>query len=189
MSLTFHPLTPDRWADFEKLFGTRGACGGCWCQYWRRTPGQFKAGKANGGNRKAMRKLVNDDAVPGILAYSEDRPVGWCAVAPRESYPSLARSRVLKAADDQPVWSVSCLFVDKSHRGKGVSVELLRAAVRFVAGRGGKIVEGYPVEPKTDSMPAPFAWTGIASAFLCAGFHEHRRGSPSRPIMRCEIAK
>ena len=136
------------------------------------------------GNKQAMKALVESGATPGILAYANGRPVGWCAVAPRECYPALGRSRVLKAVDDIPVWSISCLFVRKAHRGQGVSVELIRAAVRFVAERGGVVVEGYPVEPKTDNMPAAFAWTGLASAFLQAGFFEHRRGSETRPIMR-----
>jgi len=185
LCLSFSPVTSDRWADLEALFGQRGACGGCWCMTWRRTRKEFKAGKGD-GNKAELKALVEAGGMPGLLAYVEKEPVGWCAVAPREVYPALARSRVLKAVDDIPVWSVSCLFVAKAYRGKGVSVELLKAAVRFVADQGGTVIEGYPVEPKS-ILPAPFAWTGLASAFLRAGFHEHRRGSASRPIMRFEI--
>lgn len=181
--LTFHPLTLDRWADFELLFGERGACGGCWCMLWRRPRAEFESGKG-AGNKEAMHSVVAAGGTPGLLAYANRVPVGWCAVAPRACYPALARSRVLRAADDLPVWSVSCLFVEKSHRRQGVSVALLKAAVRFVEKQGGTVVEGYPVEPKSPNMPAVFAWTGTVSAFLKAGFHEHRRGSPTRPIMR-----
>jgi GNAT superfamily N-acetyltransferase len=134
-----------------------------------------------------MRRLVASGEVPGILVYDQSAPVGWCAVAPREKYPALERSRVLKRIDDEPVWSVSCLFVDRKHRNKGVSVRLLRAAVEHVKERGGRIVEGYPVEPKSDRMPDTFAWTGLASAFERAGFAECARRSPTRPIMRFEI--
>jgi GNAT superfamily N-acetyltransferase len=183
LSLTFHPLTPDRWDAFEELFGERGACGGCWCMLWRCSRSEFEANKGK-GNKKAMRALVAGGAEPGVLAFAGDVPVGWCAVAPREDYPGLGRSRVLKAVDDTPVWSVSCLFVAKEYRKRGVSVALLKAAVDFVAERGGTVVEGYPVEPKSAEMPAAFAWTGLASAFLRAGFREHRRGSETRPIMR-----
>lgn len=69
----------------------------------------------------------------------------------------------------------------------GLSVAMLRAAVDFVRDRGGQVVEGYPVEPKKDEMPAAFAWTGLASAFLKAGFRECARRSETRPIMRYEI--
>jgi GNAT superfamily N-acetyltransferase len=185
-ALHFHPLTPDRWDAFEALFGERGACGGCWCMFWRRGRSEFNRGKG-AGNRRAMRMLVTSGAEPGILAFAGDEPIGWCAVAPREDYPALGRSRVLKAVDDTPVWSVSCLFVARGYRKRGVSVALLKAVVEFVRARGGKVVEGYPVEPKSPDMPAAFAWTGLASAFLRAGFREHRRGSETRPIMRFEI--
>jgi GNAT superfamily N-acetyltransferase len=187
LSLTFHPLTPDRWDAFEALFGERGACGGCWCMLWRRSSRpEYEAGKG-AGNRRAMKRLVADGAEPGILAFASDEPAGWCAVAPREDYPGLGRSRILKAVDDTPVWSVSCLFVAKEFRNRGVSVGLLKAAVEFVAERGGSVVEGYPVEPKSPKVPPVFAWTGIASAFRRAGFREHRRASETRPVMRYEI--
>jgi GNAT superfamily N-acetyltransferase len=182
-SLECHPLTAGRWADLERLFGERGACGGCWCMVWRLPRKQWEAQKG-AGNREALRALVEGGETPGLLGYQGGRPVGWCAVAPRPSYPALGRSRVLAPVDDEPVWSVSCLFVDKGHRRKGVSVRLLRAAVEFVRGRGGRVVEGYPVEPAQESAPAAFVWTGLASAFLAAGFVEVARRSPTRPIMR-----
>jgi GNAT superfamily N-acetyltransferase len=135
-----------------------------------------------------MLRLVNDGPPPGILGYLDGEPVGWCAVAPREAYPALARSRILQPLDDTPVWSVSCLFVRKDRRRKGLSVQLLRAAVEHVKAQGGTVVEGYPVEPKQANMPAAFAWTGLAAAFLAAGFREVARRSDTRPIMRYEIA-
>jgi GNAT superfamily N-acetyltransferase len=183
LRLEFHPLTLERWSDLEALFGPRGACGGCWCMVWRLARSVFEQQKGL-ENRKALKALVAAGEVPGILAYAEGRPIGWCAVAPRESYPALERSRVLKRIDDTPVWSVSCLLVERSFRNQGVSVQLLRAAVAHVRQRGGKVVEGYPVEPRKNPMPAVFAWTGTASAFLQAGFVESARGSATRPIMR-----
>lgn len=183
LSIDWHPLTPDRWADFEDLFGERGACGGCWCMVWRCSRAEFDANKG-AANRAAMKALVEGGVLPGVLGYLNGKAVGWCAVAPREDYPALGRSRVLRPIDDTPVWSVSCLFVDRTCRGQGVSVRMLRAAAEFARGRGGKVVEGYPVEPKTSPMPAAFAWTGTASAFRKAGFVEVARGSRTRPIMR-----
>jgi GNAT superfamily N-acetyltransferase len=186
IGLTFRPLIPARWKDFEDLFGERGACGGCWCMYWRLPRQTFEAQKG-AKNRLAMKRIVSSGNVPGILAYYDGKAVGWCSVAPRESFPALGRSRILKPLDDKPVWSVACLFVAKPYRRKGVTVGLLRAAADYVAARGGRIVEGYPVEPKTDSVPDVFAWTGLASAFRKAGFKECARRSDTRPIMRRRV--
>lgn len=130
-----HPLTDDRWNDFARLFGRNGACGGCWCMLWRLPRRVFDAQKGE-GNREAMRDLVRAGAEPGLLAYRGDEVVGWCALGPRAIYPALERSRVLKPVDDEPVWSVSCLFVHRAHRNQGVSVALLRAAVDFARAWG-----------------------------------------------------
>jgi GNAT superfamily N-acetyltransferase len=99
----------------------------------------------------------------------------------------MARSRILQPVDVQPVWSVSCLFVAKPYRRRGLSVRLLNAAADYARRRGGHIVEGYPVEPRQGDMPDPFVWTGLASAFRRAGFTEVARRSETRPIMRREL--
>jgi GNAT superfamily N-acetyltransferase len=123
------------------------------------------------------------------LAYRGKEAVGWCALAPRENYAALARSRVLKPVDDRPCWSVACLFIRRDCRKQGVATALLKAAATYVRKQGGKILEGYPVEPKTkNDIPAVFAWTGVPAAFTAAGFREVARHSPTRPIMRVEVA-
>ena len=187
-ALEFRPLTADRWPDLEALFGPRGACGGCWCMTWRLKRSEFDRGKGE-GNRKAFRAIVRSGAEPGVLAYAGSEPVGWCAVAPREAYTVLERSRVLAPVDGRPVWSISCLFVTRGMRRSGVSVPLIRAAVEHAAGHGAEVVEAYPVEPYSAAMPAAFAWTGIASAFEKAGFKEVLRRSRARPIMRFEVTR
>ena len=186
MKLDIFPLKAKRWPDFEALFGARGACGGCWCMLWRLTRKEFEQQKGE-ANRQAMKTIVETGDIPGILAYVKKQPVAWCSVAPRESFPALERSRILKKVDDQPVWSISCFFIHKDYRKKGLSVQILKAAVDYVATRGGRIVEGYPVEPKKAKTANVFVWTGLASAFLKAGFVECARRSETRPIMRYHI--
>ena len=143
--------------------------------------------EARGMETRQMHKSVIDSGTPtGLLAYLHGEVVGWVAVEPREAYDKLAHSRALKPVDDQPVWSVTCFFVAKKHRRNGITVELLKAAVEHVRSHGGKIVEGYPVDAQKD-MPAPFIYTGTASAFEQAGFKEVARNSPTRPIFRFVI--
>lgn len=154
---------------------------------WRLRNSVWLAGKGK-ENRRAFRDLVLNGERPGVLGYIDRKPVAWCAVAPRGCYVFLERSRVLKPVDDEPVWSVSCLFVLRPFRRRGLSARMLKAAVEFAATRGARIVEGYPVQPRMKSTPDPFLWTGIPSAFRKAGFKEVLRRSETRPIMRYRIA-
>jgi GNAT superfamily N-acetyltransferase len=185
-SMEFHPLTKDRWSDFEELFGERGAYGGCWCMWWRLTRREFEKQQGE-GNRKAMKAIVNSAEVPGIMAYSGRKAVAWCSVAPREKYSSLNRSPVLKRLDDTPVWSIVCFFVVKSHRKQGIAQDLIRAAVEYVRSRGGNVVEAYPTQPKSDQLPPVSAYMGLPSMFENVGFVECARPSKSKVIMRYYI--
>jgi len=146
----------------------------------------YEAGKG-AKNRRRFRDIVKRGDEPGVLAYDGARPVGWCSIAPREAFIQLARSRALRPVDEKPVWSVTCLFVDRAYRRRGVATALLRGAVKFARARGARIVEGYPVVPRSDDMPDVFAWMGLPAAFERAGFVEVHRHTPTRPIMRCVI--
>ncbi len=182
-SLTFSPLTPECWDDFEALFGPRGALGGCWCMWWRLKRSEWEA-KRGEGNRAAMKALVESGHVPGLLAYAEGEAVGWVSVAPREDFGVLQRSPVLKPVDDQPVWSIVCFFVRKDYRGRGLTRQLIEAAVAYARSQGARIVEGYPIEPRAEEIPTIYAYTGFFSTFVETGFVEVARRSASKPIVR-----
>ena len=182
-AITCHAATPSRWRDVERLFGERGACAGCWCMWPRLRGAEFARGRG-AGNKRALRRLVAGGGRPGIIAYRGGEPVGWCAVAPREQYTRLERSRVMAPVDDQPVWSVVCFFVTPGARRSGVTTALLRAAVDRAARGGARIVEGYPLDSGGRKLADAFAWFGLASAFERAGFKEMARRSKTRPIMR-----
>ena len=157
--------------------------------HWRLGRSEYERRKGE-GNRRALRRIVSRGSVPGLIAYDGRLPIGWCAVAPRESYPTLERSRVLARLDETPVWSVVCLFVDRGHRRRGTTVALLRAAAEHVRRRGGAILEGYPVEAKKEGeIPPVFAFTGVASAFRRTGFREVARRRATRPIMRKDLQR
>ena len=183
--LSFKPLKRNLWTDLEELFGSRGACGGCWCMFWKLRGKAYE--EARGYETRQMHKSIVDSGVAtGLLAYLHGDVVGWVAVEPRSAYPKLAHSRLLQPVDGRPVWSVPCFFVARKYRKMGITVELLKAAVDHVRNQGGTIVEGYPVEARK-AMPAPFVYTGTASAFRQAGFQEVARRSPTRPIFRYYI--
>jgi GNAT superfamily N-acetyltransferase len=185
--LIYHPLTPERWHDFEELFGKNGAYGGCWCMWWRTTRREFEAQKGD-GNRRALKALVDAGHVPGILGYDAGRAVAWCSVAPRETLASLERSRVLKRLDEKSVWSIVCFYVAKSHRGGGVMRGLIRAAVDHVARSGGTIVEAYPTVPRSRSVAPVSSYMGFPDAFADVGFVECARPSTAKCMMRYTIS-
>jgi GNAT superfamily N-acetyltransferase len=181
--MEIQPLTPRRWRDFERLFGERGAYGGCWCMWWRTSRKEFEANQGE-GNRRAMKALVAGGLVPGLIGYVDGEPAAWCALGPREDFASIGRSRVLKKIDDQPVWSLPCLFVGKGFRGRNLAAAMIGGAVDYVRARGGRVLEAYPTVPRRGKLPPVSSFMGFPDLFARAGFKECARPSAARMIMR-----
>jgi GNAT superfamily N-acetyltransferase len=181
-SLVFRELTRARFADLEQLFGANGACGGCWCMWWRLTSAEYGARRGE-RNRRALASLVEGGTVPGLLAYDGRTPVGWIAIEPRSAYPRLSRSRNLKPIDDVPVWSVTCFYVAPSHRRRGVTERLLEEAARHAFSRGAPAVEAYPIA-SVDGRSASQLYTGVLRTFERVGFQVVARPSRSRAVVR-----
>jgi len=182
--VTVEPVTADRWDDLERLFGPSGAYSGCWCTWWRLAAKEWDAA-GNAGRRAVLAEVVARGDEPGLLAYLGGEPVGWVAIAPREAYPRLNRSPHTKPVDDVPVWSITCFWVDRAHRGTGVATALLAAAVEHARARGAGAVEGYPVDPAARAVDAAGAFTGVLGLFTDAGFAELARRTPtSRVVVR-----
>jgi GNAT superfamily N-acetyltransferase len=185
--LAFRPATPDRWADLEALFGKNGACGGCWCQFWKQSNSEYRAGTGE-ANHAAFRRSVKRGEVPGLLAYAGDQPVGWVAVEPRARFRRLAISRNLPVVDERPTWSIPCFFVARGWGGKGLSGRLLAAAVAHARRQGAPAVEGYPVDSKVP-LARSFLYTGAFSTFVKAGFTEVARRARTRPVVKRELGR
>lgn len=184
--ITFRPVTPENWDDFETLFGPRGACAGCWCMYWRTPRKEFSKNQGE-PFRLAMKNLVDGGTVPGLLAYAGEKPIGWIAIAPREEFILLETSKVLAPVDDQAVWSIVCFFIARRHRHQRLSMWLAQAAVDYARASGAAIVEAYPIDTCSPAYPDAYAYTGLLSTFTRIGFSEVGRRSPSRPIVRYRI--
>jgi GNAT superfamily N-acetyltransferase len=183
MSLEVHPLTPDRWGDLAVLFDRPGDARGCWCMWWRVRASEFDRLWGQGA-RAAFQQVVETGPAPGLLAYRDARPVGWCAVAPREQFPRILRSPVLRPVDEAPAcWAVVCFYVERAERRGGVAATLLDSAVEFAAAGGAEVVEGYPKDPGARHH-ANELFVGSTAMFRRAGFREVGRRSPTRPIMR-----
>jgi hypothetical protein len=194
MSLSFHPVTPDRWPDLDRLFTESpadhsGNPSRCWCMEFRRPRSEWEANLGD-GNRTALREIVDSGAPPGILAYDGDEPVGWCSISPRPTLPSLEDRGQYRNFQNPSVWVAACFYIRNDHRGQGVMLSLLQAAVEHVRDNGGSVVEGYPFDPETMSVENPAQdsrFMGFASVFREAGFVEVARGPEGRPVMRYKL--
>ncbi|MFI5254858.1 MAG: GNAT family N-acetyltransferase [Candidatus Limnocylindrales bacterium] len=185
------PLTPERWADLEALFGRGGGSYGCWCMYFRRSSTEMAAAKA-AENREALRAMADADPPPGLLAYDGDVPVGWVGLGPRSSFTRIVRSRFIHPVDELPAWSVVCFFVTRPSRGGGVARALLAGAVDCARGHRAPAIEGYARDPGGERLAADSAYPGTVSLFRGAGFREAARVQPAdgrstRVIMRLEF--
>jgi GNAT superfamily N-acetyltransferase len=163
------PLERGDWPALSKLFGAKGACGGCWCMWWR-VPRGGKLWEESKGepNRRAMAKLVKAGRVHGILAFADGEPVGWCCVGPRADFPRLERTKAFAGDWDAGTWSVTCFYVPARWRRQGLAGKLLDAVVDLARELGARNLEGYPVKPARGagaSVPATFAWTGVEPLF------------------------
>ena len=180
----FQPLTPERWTDFETLFGPNGACAGCWCAWFLMTNREFKDSTKE-GHKQLMNELVEGGVEPGIIAYADGVPAGWVALAPRERYKRLATSDHLGPVDDQPVWVIPCFFIQRDYRRQGLMGKLLSAAIAYARSKGVKTLEAFPldVEEKINSMSL---FSGKSAVFYESGFKEVARRD-YRPILRLEL--
>ena len=182
--MTFEPLTMATWSKFEALFGAKGACGNCWCMFYRLEKAAFTEGKQDDGNKNAMKELALAGAPTGVLGIYDGQAIAWCAFAPRTDFPKMARSRVHKPIDDEPVWSITCFFIDKAFRRMGISVAMLKGVIRYARKQKIKIIEAYPTIPTTETLPDSFAWIGLYKSFERAGFKIVDRTSKNRPMVR-----
>ena len=185
------PLTPARWADLEIVFGDgRGACGHCWCMYWRMPRRDFEIGA---GTRRLFRARVEAGPPPGLLAYRGGAPVGWVQVGPRADVPGWNGARRLTAptaeapADDPRVWGISCFVTKAGYRRQGIATALLAGAVDWTRQNGARVLDACPVDASA-SRPPISLYHGLASTFRRAGFREVARRRPDRPLMRLELS-
>src|SRR5438270_5831582 len=111
-TVTVRPLTPDDWPVVAKLFGANGACGGCWCMWWR-VPQGGKLWKESQGtkNRDDFRRLIKGGKQHAVLAFADDEAVGWCSFGPKETFPRMQRIRALQHESPPGTWSIVCFYI------------------------------------------------------------------------------
>ncbi len=183
VEIDVRPATPQRWADVRSVLGRRGSVNGCWCMFYREG---WREGRGE-ANRRSLKRLIDRERAPGLLAYRGDTPVGWVSVAPREEFPRLERSRAGKRVDDLPVWSLVCFYVPPPYRGEGVARALVRGAIGYARRRGAERVEAYPVDDTSGPVGSDDAYHGLVTLLRSEGFEEVARRTPRRTVMRLRL--
>jgi len=176
--LIFKPVSKDTFSDLATFFEQHGNPNYCWCMRWRLKSAEFQKAKST-ERRSKLQSLVQDKIPIGVMAYHQDKVAGWCSIAPRETYPLLEGSTILKRIDQLPVWAVVCFFIDPNLRRQNLAVKLLQAATKYAFSQGATIVEGYPVEPDKS-----YRFMGSPSTFEKAGFQEAGTAKNGRKIVR-----
>jgi len=190
---SFKEVNAGLWQEFEELFGDNGACGGCWCQWWRVPRGGKLWQSIKGANaKKATRTLIKGNEMTGLLAFEGKRAIGWCSFGPRSAYPRLDNMKAYirdDITDTNEVWCINCFFIDRNYRRKGLARAMLDAAVKFIKKRKVKIIEAYPTPLTKDGkkLPAAFVYTGPLKMFEDAGFEIIKRKSHSRPLVEKKL--
>jgi GNAT superfamily N-acetyltransferase len=145
---------------------------GCWCQYWRQSSGDYGRGRESPGSRELRLHAVVDGGppAPGLIAYVDHVPAGWCGFGPRSSMERLVRSKTIPTIDDQLVWSIVCFKVQVGYRRQGVTHALLAGAIDYARARGAPMLEAYPIDPEGARLDVSFSYVGFTSVFEAAGF-------------------
>ncbi|TDV36865.1 GNAT family N-acetyltransferase [Actinophytocola oryzae] len=179
-------LTADTWPSLEKLFSANKTVGGCWCCWYLRPRAEADAGWGE-GNRDFLHARVDEKAPLGLLAIEDGEPLGWVAVAPRPAYPRLATSRITRSDAGPETWSVTCFFVHRNARRRGLTRLLLDAAVDYARERGARAVEGHPVDTEGEKRASGDLYHGTLTTFLSSGFELLERRGTRRALVRREL--
>lgn len=188
MAIVIEPLKAELWPAFEELFGKQGACYGCWCTHFRLAPA-VRRGIGVGQKKNLIRERILAGPPPGLLAFEDEKPVGWMQIGPRHDVPqwnnakrSSAPLQQSEALDDR-AWAISCFFVRGEARGKGLSHALVRAGIDFAGRNGALVLDACPMDHSTDTSRMAL-FVGPTRVFEKAGFLQVASRKPGRPLMR-----
>lgn len=191
-SVEVHPASPDRFDDVATILGPRDPdAPACWCLSYRLPGSEFNA--LSGAERPArLRRYAEEGTPPGVIAYVDGAPAGWCSVSPRSSHHRLTHSRTIPAIDDVPVWSIVCLVIRPDFRRQGLGHALLAGAIEYARARGAPALEAYPIESGERRISSALAYVGTTSLFEAAGFERAAKtsstsGGRERWLMRLPL--
>jgi len=173
---TVKPLDESTWPDFARLVEKHnGVWGGCWCMAFHEE-GVGRARSAVLPNRLEKECRVREGRAHAALVFDGPAAVGWCQFGPVDELPRIKLKRdYLNGLTRLPDWRITCFFVDREYRGKGVAVIALEGALNEIARLGGGTVESYPEDVAGRSVSGSFLYNGTLAMFESQGFQRTRQ--------------
>ena len=165
------PLDKSTWPDFARLVEKHnGVWGGCWCMAFH------PEGVGTGKSRSEKERRVREGRAHAALVYDGSTAVGWCQFGPTDELPRIKlKSAYQEGLTELPDWRITCFFVDRDYRGKGVASIALEGALNEIARLGGGTVESYPQDVEGQSTSGSFLYNATVAIFERQGFQRTRR--------------
>jgi GNAT superfamily N-acetyltransferase len=168
---TVKPLEKSTWQDFARLVEKHnGVWGGCWCLSFHQK-GTGSASK----NKEEKKGLVFAGEAHASLVYDDSKAIGWCQFGTTNTLPRIKHKRQYNSElTELPDWRITCFFVDRDYRGKGVASIALAGALNEIARLGGGTVESYPEDAAGRSTSGSFLYNATLAIFERQGFQRIR---------------
>jgi GNAT superfamily N-acetyltransferase len=171
MNVVLEPVTVDRLADALTALGAGPDQQHCTCQYWRLSSGDYS--RSSQADRIAsLEQQARGEPAPGMLAYLDGEPAGWCGFGVRQEMGRLVRSRTIPPIDDLRVWSIFCFMIRTGYRRRGLAARLLEGVIDYGRRLRAPALEAYPIDPQGKRVSTAFAYVGTVSMFERAGFEK-----------------
>ena len=185
---TIEPLGPGTWEAFAQLAERHnGVWNGCWCTWFHTTHAE-KTFTAE-GNRALKERLVCQGRAHAALVFDGAEAVPGASTGRRRNCPNIKHRKEYEAGLDQlPDYRITCFFVDRRYRRKGVAAVALRGALALIAQAGGGVVEAYPQDTQGKKVSGSFLYNGTRSLFEKAGFTYERSQGKNHTVMRTTIS-
>jgi GNAT superfamily N-acetyltransferase len=179
-------LSIETWPDFERLVQKHnGVWGGCWCTAFH--PKRPEETPSAEGARAYKRKLVEEGRAHAALVFDGDICVAWCQFGPPEELPRIYHRKEVESKMEAPDWRITCIFVDRDYRKKGLSFFALNGALALIEDLGGGVVESYPQDTQGNKVSSSFLYNATRGVFERAGFSYEGKKGKNHCIVRKTI--
>ena len=193
VTITTEVATTPRWDDVQHALTGGGDGASCQC-IWPVLSNKEWDATTKEQRTEMLRDEIDAGPPPGLIAYVDGEAAGWIRIGPRTAQARIPRTRIIAAStgepfDDASVWAVTCFVVRREHRGKGINLALLNAAVDYARSSGARLIEGYPVDTAGETMRTNDLFHGTLGTYLAAGFEKKTEMKPGRALVALDLTR